>query len=129
MSFFEKFKTTLKPKWLDYYQINRCWIRSLMDSKNGWVNTPDKGKRPSSDVILGAITALEPRLAELMLPFCELNSDANKLVDLLGLHFDPVIELEKRAVEAAKTQEAEIIPFLSDADTEYLNKIREETIK
>jgi Family of unknown function (DUF5331) len=129
MSFFEKFKETLKPKWLDYYQINRSWIKTLMDARNGWVSTPDKGTRPSADLILGAITALEPRLAELMLPFCELNSNAEKLVELMGLHFDPRIELEKRAAEAATSQEASILPLLTDEDTEYLKKIREETVK
>jgi hypothetical protein len=45
------------------------------------------------------------------------------------IDFDPGIELEKRAAEAAATQEAHVIPLLTDADTEYLNKIREETIK
>lgn len=45
------------------------------------------------------------------------------------MSFIPRNELEKQAIEAAKTQEAEIIPFLTDTDPEYLNKIREETIK
>lgn len=125
MSFFEKYKVILKPKWLDYYENNRSWIKKV----GAWVSTPDSGKRPSAEIVLGAISALEPRLAEWLFPFCQLNSDANKLVDLLGLHFDPDVELEKRAVELAVTQEAEIIPSLLDPDTEYLKKIREETIK
>jgi hypothetical protein len=125
---FDKFKVTLKPKWFDYYQIHREWIVELTDKNGCWHKTPDNGKRPNSNLILGAITALEPRLAGLLSPFCELNSDTNKLLEALGLNFDPDIELAKRTVELAATQEAEIVLLLTDADTEYLNKLREENI-
>jgi hypothetical protein len=125
MSFLEKLKASLQDKWLDYYLVNCSWFKKLPN----WVQTPDKGTRPPSYLILGAMSVLEPSLKELLLPFCQLNSDAEKLIDLLGLNFDPSFELEKRAAEAAASQEAEIIPLLTDADTEYLNKIREETIK
>lgn len=53
------------------------------------VDTPDGGKRPSSYLILGVVSALEPQLAELMLPFSKLNPDINALIDALELNFDP----------------------------------------
>lgn len=61
-----------------------------------------------------------------MSPFCVLSNDSNKLVDALGLNFDPEIELEKREEERAKIQEAEAIPLLPETNphTEYLNQFR-----
>jgi hypothetical protein len=79
-------------------------------------------------LILGAMSVLEPSFKELLFPFCELSADPAKLVDLLGLNLDPKIELEKRAAEARISQETEIVPFLTDTDTDYLNKIREEKV-
>jgi hypothetical protein len=123
MNFFDKLKVTIKQKWLDYYQINCDWLLKF----GSWVKTPDTGTRPNSATILGAITALEPQLAEFMPAFCDLNPEAERLIEALGLNFDPRKELEKRAAEIAASQETEIIPLLANIDTEYLNKIREET--
>ncbi len=63
-----------------------------------------------------------------MLPFTELNPNPEKLIEVLGLDFDPDKELEKRDLETTTTQEAEIIPLLNEVDTDYLNKIRKEKI-
>ena len=120
---FEQIKATLPDKWLDYYQINRCWIKRLMDSRSWWHKTPGDGKRPCADIILGAITALEPNLSSWMPPFCELNSDGNRLVEVLGLHFDPEAELKKRAEERAKN------PQLNSSDTDELERIRQQLQK
>ncbi|MFM7794997.1 MAG: DUF5331 domain-containing protein, partial [Microcystis panniformis] len=56
MSNFEELKATLPRRWLDYYQNNQPWIKSLMDSKDSWRKTPEGGKRPSADIIIGAMT-------------------------------------------------------------------------
>ncbi|MBE9168278.1 hypothetical protein IQ238_12390 [Pleurocapsales cyanobacterium LEGE 06147] len=123
MKFFDKFKVNLKHKWLDYDRINRDWIVKLTDKNGSWSKTVDGGKRPNSNLILGAITALEPRLADLLYAFCELNSEPNNLAETLGLNFDPDIEIAKQRVELAATEEAEIVPLLTDNDFEYLNKV------
>lgn len=114
MSSFEELKATLPAKWLDYYQINHSWIKPLMDSRSWWHKTPDGGRRPCADIIIGAITALEPKLSLWMSPFCELNSDGNKLVEVMGLNFDPVKELEKRAKEASNYQNSKTDPYLEE---------------
>lgn len=129
MSFLEKLKASLKDKWLEYYQINRLWIKALLNKPETWVKVADGGNRPPAYFILGVISLLEPNLKEMLLPFCQLNPDADKLVTILGLHFDPDIELEKRTTELSATQEAEIVSLLSDTDSNYLNKIREESLK
>lgn len=124
MSVFEKLKVLLKQKWLNYYETNRSWIKKV---NMGWERTPDGGRRPNSPLILGAINAVEPNLAEeCLLTFCHLNTDPNKLVEALGLNFDPEIELKKREAEGSISQEAQIVPSLPDSDTEYLKKLREE---
>lgn len=93
MTFFDNFTAALKQKWIEYFQANKSWI--AMQMKQDSVATPDGGHRPSSYLILGAINAIEPKLGNLMVPFCKLNSDADLLVEVLGLHFDPDLEFNK----------------------------------
>ncbi len=113
MTFFENFTSALKQKWLEYFQINRSWIKLQM--KAVVVKTPDGGQRPSALFILGSITALEPKLANLMVPFYRLNSDPDILVDVLGLNFDPDLEVVKRSEDAAKPKDAEIARLMPDS--------------
>jgi hypothetical protein len=87
MAFFTELKTSLKQKWLQYFQVNHPWIARQMEVE--YVATPDGGRRPSSYLILGVVSSLEPQLAELMVPFTQLNSDINTLIDVLDLNFDP----------------------------------------
>ncbi|MEG3917515.1 DUF5331 domain-containing protein, partial [Microcoleus sp. T3_A4] len=92
MAFFDTFSVALKQKWLDYYQVNRAWLLLHMTAENT-VATPDGGKRPVSYLILGIAAALEPELQQLMLPFSKLKPDADSLIEVLGLNFDPDIAL------------------------------------
>lgn len=91
MAFFYSFTESLKQKWLDFFQANRDWISLHMQVES--VYTPDGGKRPPSYLILGVANALEPKLAQLMLPFSKLNADADTLVAVLDLNFDPDMAL------------------------------------
>ncbi len=34
MSEFEKLKATLNDKWLDYYEVNRSWLKKELPSNN-----------------------------------------------------------------------------------------------
>lgn len=91
MAFFKDFSTALKDKWLQYYQANREWLVLQMDLNS--IPTPDGGRRPASSLILGTINALDPEAAQLMLPFSKLNPDPEKLIEVLGLNFDPDLAL------------------------------------
>lgn len=95
MAFFKDFSTALKDKWLQYYQANREWLVLQMDLNS--IPTPDGGRRPASSLILGTINALDPEAAQLMLPFSKLNPDPEKLIEVLGLHFDPDLALGVRS--------------------------------
>ncbi|QMS91009.1 DUF5331 domain-containing protein [Nostoc edaphicum CCNP1411] len=96
MAFFNSFTDSIKQKWLQFFQNNRDWITLHMQVES--VYTPDGGKRPPSYLILGVLNALEPKLAQLMLPFAKLNPDADTLIDVLDLHFDPDLALGNRFV-------------------------------
>jgi Family of unknown function (DUF5331) len=90
-AFFEGFTNSLRQKWLQFFQSNRDWIVLHMQVES--VYTPDGGKRPPSYLILGVLNALEPKLSQLMQPFSKLNPDADTLVEVLDLHFDPDMAL------------------------------------
>ncbi len=112
MAFFGSLKNSLKQKWLQYFQSNRFWI-SL---HSGDVATPDGGKRPPSYLILGVINALEPQLAELMLPFSKLNPNVDTLIEVLGLNFDPDLMLgnSSAAIEVQEHQQTQTEDLLLD---------------
>ncbi|NJL63648.1 MAG: DUF5331 domain-containing protein [Methylacidiphilales bacterium] len=100
MAFFYSFTESLKQKWLQFFQANRDWILLHMQVES--VYTPDGGKRPPSYLILGVANALEPKLSQLMLPFSKLNPDADTLIEVLGLHFDPDMALGNSAIPAVE---------------------------
>ncbi|MEH2180897.1 DUF5331 domain-containing protein [Nostoc sp.] len=102
MAFFHSFTDSLKQKWLQFFQNNRDWITLHMEVES--VYTPDGGKRPPSYLILGVLNALEPKLAQLMLPFAKLNPDADTLIEVLDLHFDPDLALGNRFVVNPKVE-------------------------
>ncbi len=87
MAFFTDLTTSLKHKWLQYFQENRSWITRQMEVDH--VATPDGGRRPSSFLILGVVSTLEPQLGQLLLPCTRLNPDVNALIEILELNFDP----------------------------------------
>ncbi|MGB3637917.1 MAG: DUF5331 domain-containing protein [Rivularia sp. (in: cyanobacteria)] len=116
MAFFYSFTDSLKQKWLQFYASNRDWIKLHMEVDS--VYTPDGGKRPSSYLILGVANALEPKLAQLMLPFSKLNADADTLIEVLDLHFDPDTTLGEQPVQpVAQEEEAPESEFSVDENS------------
>ena len=124
MAFYENFTASLKQKWLEYFQKNRAWLILQMEIKS--VKTPDSGRRPGSSLILGVINALEPKLANLMVPFYKLNPDEDALVEVLGLNFDPDKELLSEESEGAQSSVKEssgvvsgLLPDSKEKTTDY----------
>lgn len=117
MAFFENLKISLRQKWLRFFQANRSWLNLYMDAAS--VATPDGGKRPASYLILGVVNALEPQIAQLMLPFSKLNPDVESLIEVLELNFDPNLALENSpdlsATEQPEAEQSQEIT-LSDAE-------------
>lgn len=123
MAFFESFTSSIKQKWLDYYQVNRLWLELQMEGRS--VRTPDGGRRPSSALVLGVVNSLEPKLANLMVPFFKLNGDEDAIVEVLQLNFDPDLMLGKGAHSSASSPmnapDLEVSGFLPNAVHENLS--------
>ncbi|AFZ59437.1 DUF5331 domain-containing protein [Anabaena cylindrica FACHB-243] len=124
MAFFNSFTDSIKQKWLQFFQVNRDWITLQMAIES--VYTPDGGKRPSSYLILGVVNALEPKLAQLMFPFAKLNPDADTLIEVLDLHFDPDIVLGNRL---SPTTEPKRYLDVSEDIPEVLEDIAEDVLE
>ncbi len=114
MAFFYSFTESLKQKWLQFFQANRDWILLHMQVES--VYTPDGGKRPPSYLILGVANALEPKLSQLMLPFSKLNPDADTLIEVLGLHFDPDMALGNSAIPPVEQDSEMMASEITDAE-------------
>ncbi|MEH1848471.1 MAG: DUF5331 domain-containing protein [Nostoc sp.] len=121
MAFFHSFTDSLKQKWLQFFQNNRDWINLHMEVES--VYTPDGGKRPPSYLILGVLNALEPKLAQLMLPFAKLNPDADTLIEVLDLHFDPDFALGNRFVINPEAEK-----YVGEATAIIDEKLEDETL-
>ena len=122
MAFFESFTSSIKQKWLDYYQVNRLWLELQMEGRS--VRTPDGGRRPSSALVLGVVNSLEPKLANLMVPFFKLNGDEDAIVEVLQLNFDPDLMLGKSGHSPSSSMNApdlEVSGFLPNAVHENLS--------
>jgi hypothetical protein len=116
MAFFESFTSSIKQKWLDYYQVNRLWLELQMEGRS--VRTPDGGRRPCSALILGVVNSLEPKLANLMVPFFKLNGDEDAIIEVLQLNFDPDMMLGNSRHSSAGSvsdHDLEVSGFLPNA--------------
>ncbi|MEP0802655.1 DUF5331 domain-containing protein [Funiculus sociatus] len=91
----ELLRKSIKVKWLDYYQENRPWLVQL----GVWVNSEGQ-RRPSSSFILATLSILEPRLTEMLPLIVDLNNDPNRIVEALGLNFNPDVELNNTLVQS-----------------------------
>ena len=127
-------KTELKDKWLDYYQTNRSWLQHYMD--DGWCDSVDSVEydgeelenlgfdtdytpcRPECYFIIGVMSVLEPSVQGVLACIASLTTNSEKVTAALGLDFDPEIELKKRSQQLEQKK--------SEADSQYLDQIREE---
>ena len=85
----ERFRQSLKLKWLEYYRENRSWIVHL----GIWITSQGR-RRLSSSFILATLAILEPKLNQLMPLVVELSSNPDRIVTALGLNFNPDEALE-----------------------------------
>ncbi|MGK7881231.1 MAG: DUF5331 domain-containing protein [Crocosphaera sp.] len=123
MNFSQDVMASLKDKWLDFCETNPYWLEEIKNHNSFCAKTPNEGKRPHGLLMLGVISAIEPKLTNLIPIFLKLNSNPDSVIKALGLDFDPEIELEKRAEERAKNQQ------LNSSDTEEIERIRQQLQK
>lgn len=104
MNFFEDLKASLRHKWLDYYRLNRSWIKGVYNSH---VNISGNEYRPHSFFILSTLSILEPNLLQIFPALCQLNNNPDKLIEVLGLNFDPDIALDQIQAQNTKLLEGQ----------------------
>ena len=99
---FEKLKVTLNDKWLDYYEVNRSWIKRILPkNRNGYNEYLDSDTL--AYFVLGVITVIEPKVKECLELFSELNKEPKSLLGVLGIDYLALDEkLKERAEKRAK---------------------------
>jgi hypothetical protein len=125
---------TVKNQWLNYYGNNQYWILKF----HCWRKiSSSEERRPNASLILGAMSVIEPRLKNYLIPLYGLDGSGEEIIKVLNLDFRPQTELEKFVEEkrliqdATLIQDVNIIGLLSE-DPEYreayegLNQIREQ---
>ena len=101
MSEFEKLKATLNDKWLDYYEVNRSWIiRILPKHTNGYNQCIDS--ETLAYVVLGVITAIEPKVKEFLELFSELNQDPRSILQVLEIDY---LDLDRKLKERSEKRD------------------------
>lgn len=80
----DQLRRSLREKWLDYYRDNRLWVSRLAV----WTDVSGE-RRPVSSFIVATLSVLEPNLAHLLPLIVDLSSDPDRVVEALGLDFDP----------------------------------------
>lgn len=117
MSEFEKLKTTLNDKWLDYYEVNRSWLKKALKSNHNG----DIDRRTFAYLILGVMAAIEPKLKEFLDPFCELNQQPLDLIHILGIDYVNLDQkLKERHEQSAQS---------NSSGTDELERIRQQLSK
>jgi hypothetical protein len=108
----------LKDKWLTFFQGNS----DLMDIFDIWkeINDSSGEKRPIADFILAVISVLDPRVKDYLIALCGVDKTLTKVIEALGLNFDPRFELDKQ-----QNNSAPIVDFEYEEMSRYLNEIRE----
>jgi hypothetical protein len=108
----------LKDKWLTFFQGNYDLMDIFDVCKE--INDSPGEKRPIADFILAVISVLDPRLKDYLIALCGVDKTLTKVIEALGLNFDPRFELDKQ-----QNNLAPIVDFEYEEMSRYLNEIRE----
>lgn len=109
---FEEFKAQLREKWLDYYEVNLLCLeknklqipKREISFRNVNSGAIESKYRPDDSIILSIIISFDQKTKDYIQFLSMATNDIYKIVELLGLNFDPKIELEKRKEKRAKNQ-------------------------
>jgi hypothetical protein len=119
---FEEVKKKLNDQWLDYYEINQSWIKkTLPKNQNGY---PEQ--KQLCYLVLGIVSAFEPKLKDPLTYFTELNSDPEALVKVLGIEtlaIDHKIQERKQKI-ASSTKRIQGDSKYAEA-SKHLDEIRQ----
>ncbi|MGI0482720.1 DUF5331 domain-containing protein [Geminocystis sp. CENA526] len=115
LNFIEKNKAIIRKSWLEYYQENATLFDRITENWFTRVGTPDGGYRVKAEWILGFLAGKHRNFSKLLYTLYISNDNLEKIVETLGLNFDPRKELEKTKNSSQNSQEtdksAQEIPF------------------
>ena len=95
LDFIEKNKAIIKKSWLEYYQENSIFLDQITENWFTRVATPDGGCRVKAEWILGFLAGKHRNFTKLLYTLYVADNNIEKIVEILGLNFDPPKELEK----------------------------------
>lgn len=110
----DQLRRSLRQKWLDYYRDNRLWVSRLAV----WTDATGD-RRPVSSFIVATLSVLEPNLTHLLPLIVDLSSDPDRVIEALGLDFDPEAMLGVPPEQiAGQSIRPEVLPASRTARTE-----------
>jgi hypothetical protein len=110
-----QFRQSLKLKWLNYYKDNQHWI-----SRMGiWISYGEH-RRPTSSFILGTLAVVEPQLTAMLPLIVDLNHNPDRVVEVLGLNFNPETELTAIATEPIARESPKLLPASNGAEAKVV---------
>lgn len=95
LDFIEKNKAIIRKSWLEYYQENATFLDQITENWFFTVATPDGGYRVKAEWILGFLAGKHRNFTKLLYTLYIADNNLEKIVETLGLNFDPRKELEK----------------------------------
>jgi hypothetical protein len=110
----EQMKPVLREKWLDYYELNHHWIETAKIHRwQNWKEVIDGEETalycPESTLMLGVITTLDKTANGFLQISTQLTGGyyPDKIIENIGLKFDPTIALKNREESMEKTSDLE----------------------
>lgn len=130
LEFIEKNKEILKKAWLEYYAKNSAFLDKIVENWFTRVDTPDGGHRVKGEWILGILAGKYSNFSKMLYTIYLGNDNVEKIVEVLGLNFDPKIELEK-VKNSTKNMESDTpkTSVKNDDSTNSDNQNRESFLK
>lgn len=110
----EQVKPVLREKWLDYYELNRHWIETAKIHRwQSWKEVIDGEETtlycPESTLMLGVMATLDKTANGFLQISTQLTGGyyPDKIIENLGLKFDPTIALKNREESIEKVSDVE----------------------
>jgi len=107
LDFIEKNKAIIRKSWLEYYQENATFLDQITENWFFRVATPDGGYRVKAEWILGFLAGKHRNFTKLLYTIYIADNNLEKIVETLGLNFDPRKELEKGNTNPQNSQETD----------------------
>jgi hypothetical protein len=114
-----RFKQDIKEQWLEYCKKNERWLRRLMNENNDWISIKEEiepelleklggqwvTRIPTHYLIIGAIPLLDPSASSVLELMIEVSDDIERVIQSLGLNFDPFLELKRREFQQSSNNQ------------------------